>query len=348
MHFALCIVSLPGRHHQRRHFLPLPSNIATETTGLTAGTSISFTIDTPGQVQVSIVGGVQNFGDPGTSVATLTQSYPLLGQSGIFPAQETIFWNGLWLIGGDQARIDGTYQFSLTLSTTAGTFTTPVPPSPQVMITSVDIHNVAVSPTLDSGGNPIAPYVITYSLAKQAAVTVTVINSSNTLVRTVIANKTQYSEAISSVTLNWDGNDNSGAPVPIGLYTVQINATDPTNNDKAIQRSRQVGVVSLAGAQSDPQKLFADNVYVYPNPVRHGPGIFNVLPGRDGATSQRRISTITGTLVLDQDITSQLPFPWHAVNQSGQKVGRGLYYYVVRENDPEGTLQTTKKMVVLP
>ena len=61
---------------------------------------------------------------------------------------------------------------------------------------------------------------------------------------------------------------------------------------------------SLAGAAGDPQKLFENNVYVYPNPVRNGQAIFNAIPVRDGATIHLRIYTITGTLVLDQDITS--------------------------------------------
>lgn len=328
----------------------MPPAITTETTGLTTGTSVSFYIDTPGQVTINIVGSVQNYGDAGTAVGNLINYYPVPGTP--VPGTQTVFWPGLWLIGGDLGRIDGSYQFTLTLSTTAGSYTTPTPSSPQVTITSVDIHNMSVTPSLDSNGNPIAPYVIKYSLAKQAAVTVSV-SSGTTLVRTIISNKVQYAESVSSVTVNWDGLQNNGTPAPIGIYTVQVQATDQTNGDQATPRTRQIGVTSLAGAESDPQQLFEQNAFVYPNPVRNGQGIFQFESIRDGATISLRIYTITGTLVLDESFSlpsagTTQTFTWNAANQSGHKVGRGLYYYVIRESDSVGTLQTVKKMAVLP
>src|SRR5258708_876295 len=51
------------------------TNILYETGGLPNGTTISFTIDTQGQVQVAINCGIQNFGDAGTNVANLIQTY---------------------------------------------------------------------------------------------------------------------------------------------------------------------------------------------------------------------------------------------------------------------------------
>ena len=128
----------------------------------------------------------------------------------------------------------------------------------------------------------------------------------------------------------------------------KFRATDISNGDHATQRTRSVLVASLAGSAGDPQKFFEDNVYVWPNPVRNGVGTFHVLPAHDDATIQLRIYTISGDLVFDKDITGQAEYPWNVVNQSGAKVGRGLYYYVVREKDSQGTLQTTKKMAVIP
>jgi flagellar hook assembly protein FlgD len=190
-------------------------------------------------------------------------------------------------------------------------------------------------------------------LAKSAAVTVTILNSSNTVIATPLLNKTQFGESVSSATVSWDGKDSKGNPASIGLYTVQVNATDLSgNNDKAITRSAQIAVASLSGSQSDPQKLFEDNVFVAPNPVRNGLGTFHFEGIRDGANISIKIYTLSGTLVFDKTFVAPagIPqtYPWHAENQSGHKVGRGLYYYVVREVDAAGTLQTVKKMAVLP
>jgi hypothetical protein len=95
-----------------------PSAITTETTGVSSGTVISFTIDTPGQVTVNIVGGIQNFGDSGVLVATLNQFYSSAGA-------QSIYWNGLWPIAGTVnpgGRSDGNYQFTLTLTTTSASY----------------------------------------------------------------------------------------------------------------------------------------------------------------------------------------------------------------------------------
>jgi flagellar hook assembly protein FlgD len=313
-------------------------------TGESSGTTISFRVDQSGFVQVAVSCGIQNFGDAGTNVANLGQVYSAAGTY-------SMFWNGLWLIGGDFGRTATTCDFTLAFSTSGGTPVNPVPPPTNlVKLNSVDIHNVTVTPSVSATGSTTFPYVIGYSLAKAASVSVTIMNSSSATVRTLLKNQPQVSEAVAStMTLTWDGLADNGTPAPLGTYTLTINATDPAvPGSNAIPRTQTLVVQSLAGAAGDPQKLFESNVYVYPNPVRNGQAFFNVLPVRDGATIHLRIYTITGTLVLDQDITAQLPFKWTATNQSGNKVGRGLYYYVVREDDVQGTLQATKKMAVLP
>jgi flagellar hook assembly protein FlgD len=341
----LCLTLLRPAHAQTisNPTLSQPTTILYETGSLPTGTTIGFTIDSPGVVQIAINCGIVNAGDTGTNVANLSQTFAAPSST------YTIFWNGLWLIGGDNGRNATTCDFTLTL-TTAGASSNPVTATQLVTLNSVDIHKVSVTPSVSAAGAATFPYTISYSLAKAANVTVTITNSSNTVVRTLLNNQQQVSEQlVSTMTLTWNGLADSGSPVPLGLYTLTINATDPAvSGSSAIPRTRTISVQSLAGAAGDPQQLFENNVYVYPNPVRNGQAFFNAVPVRDGATIHLRIYTITGTLVLDQDITNQLPYPWHATNQSGNKVGRGLYYYVMREDDSQGTLQVTKKMAVLP
>ena len=55
-------------------------------------------------------------------------------------------------------------------------------------------------------------------------------------------------------------------------------------------------------------------------------------------------NSIAGDLVLDQTFTGLttgniVSFPWNVTNQSGKALGRGLYYFVAREQDDEGVLQ---------
>lgn len=323
------------------------TNVTYEQGGLPNGTTVTVTVDAPGQVQIAIAGGIQNFGDAGTQVASLTLPFTA-AQVG---TPQSIFWNGLWLINGALGRIDGLYQFTATLSTTSAS--SPVfTATPLVSLNSVDIHSVSVTPSFDSNGLATFPYTIGYALAKQANVSIT-ISSGTTLERTLLSNKLQVAETVSTQTVTWDGTGNNGQLVPPGNYTVTINATDPLiTNSSALPATQTISVGSLSGAGLDPKTLFDTSAFVYPNPIRDGQGIFQFQAVRDGATITLRIYTITGTLVLDKNFGS-VPtgviqnFPWPTTNQSGNKVGRGLYFYVMRENDPQGVIEITKKLAVI-
>jgi len=341
---GLCLLPLRPAHATNITVGPSLSNtnITSELNNTTNGTTVQFTLDVGGQVEVAFY-----------QVSPVDSSLTLVTAININPASggaQSVFWNALWPIGIDFGRHDGTFAYQVIPAT--GTAEPPTgAQSSNFTINSVDIHNLTVTPSFDSNQQPTFPYKISYALAKQANVTVQIYNSSNTLVRTVFTGQ-QPDETVSSTTVTWDGLKTDGTPAPIGIYISSVTASDPDTKAQAIARTRSFGVSSLAGAAVDAQKLFESNVYVYPNPVRNGQAWFNVLPVRDGAIIHLRIYTITGTLVLDQDITAditaQRPFRWNVTNQSGNKLGRGLYYYVVREDDAQGTLQVTKKMAVLP
>jgi flagellar hook assembly protein FlgD len=313
-------------------------------TKLPNGTTLSFNIDGDASVDVDIY-KVQNVADPGTQVATFTSPFTA-------GAGKQFYWNALWLIDGDLGRHGGKYKFVLTASTDSATAQLVVPTL--LEINSVDIHGVNVTPSQDANRNPAFPYLITYDLAKDAKVTVRVKDNTNSVIRTIINKQPRFSElTVSSNTETWNGVNDDGRPVPVDVYTITVDADDSGSGDTATQRIRTIAVPSLAGLEADPQKLFEDSVFVYPNPVRNGQGIFQFQPIRNNATVYLKIYTLTGDLVRDETFGNLTggnvkTWSWDVKNQSGQTVGRGLYYYVVREEDPEGALSVTKKMAVLP
>jgi len=306
------------------------------------GTTVSFTIDSPGLVTIDIT-KVANFGDTGIQVASVQTLFPTSGA-------KTVFWDGMWLMGGERGRINGLYQFTLSLSTGSSSASTTSPTL--ITINSVDIHGITATPTLDGAGQPTYPYIVTYALAKESRVTAKIYNSSDTLVRTLLDNRLQAGESISTHTLSWNGLSDSGSVSPIGVYTLKMDAVDPAHGGTAIQRTRTLTITSLAGATIDVQTQFENNIFVYPNPIRDNQGIFQYQAIRDGATITLKIYTISGDLVLSKNfgtvpVGTVQQFVWDATNDAGNRVGRGLYFYVFREEDSQGTLQTVKKLAVI-
>lgn len=315
-----------------------PSTISTQA----GNTTITFGIDTAASVTATFY----RIGSDGsqTAVDTVTENFTA-------GAGKTLVWDALWLIGDDLGRRNGNYKFQLTASTSGATADSGLS-SQIIVLDSVDIHGLTVIPGIDNSGNATAPFLITYALAKEARVTMTIEDSSGTVVRTMVNNQLKSGETVSSHTIVWDGLTSAGVPAPIGVYTIKVDAVNVQTGDTATQRTRTFAMASLAGISSDQKTLFEQNSYVYPNPIRDGQGIFRVQSLRNNSKLSIKIYTVSGDLVRSEnfaglnsgDVTL---YSWDATNQSNRKVGRGLYLCVIREDSPEGVLQTVKKVAVI-
>jgi flagellar hook assembly protein FlgD len=327
---------------------PGSNPILYETVGVPTGTTIYVTLGA-GTYDVTInIYRLANI----TDTPSASNLVAAIEQSGVAGGGTRAFsWDALWLLGNDLGRKAGNYRVIVGANdgTTDSTFSL----GSLLVINSVDIHSMSVIPTPDSNGGLSFPYAITYALAKPALVTVRVKNAANTTVRTLIANVAQPGEDTATNLLYWDGKDDNGRPVPIGVYTVTVDARDASTADAAITRSRTVAVGSLAGLGESLKTIFEDNAFVYPNPVRNGQATIQAVPVREGARLSLRIYTIAGDLVKDVQlgtgtVGNPITYAWDATNQAGKKVGRGLYFLVVKEEDPQGTFQAVKKMAVIP
>ncbi len=325
------------------------TTINAETTGTQTGTTVQFTLDGgPSNVTINIYRTVN--GTDNTLVHTIETA-------GLSAGANTVFWNGLWLIDGENARINGNYRFTIDASSTGATATM-VTIGSLLQINSVDIHNISIQSSRDSNQNAAPPYTINYRLAKNALVTARVRNSAGATIRTLALNQAGLGEDFDSSSgpvsnvLTWNGLGDDGHPVSNDVYTLILDATDTGNSDRATTRSRTMALQSVASAGADSQKLFEDNTFLYPNPIRAGSATIQMQAVRSGASLSLKIYTIAGDLVRDEHFDgiaagNIVSYAWDVTNQSGHKLGRGLYFYVVREKDSEGTLQTVKKMAVI-
>jgi flagellar hook assembly protein FlgD len=324
-------------------------SIPFENGGTPTGSTITYTLTGTGTANVEIdIFRLKNVSD----TPSAENQVAAIQQANVSTGTFSVFWSGLWLLGDDNGRQNGNFQVIVNADA-GGSSKTNFVISPLLQITSVDIHSVTVLPSTDAGGNPVLPYVITYSLAKNSQVTMVVKDTLGTIVRTLIANKAQFGEDVRANKQTWDGLDNNGLPVPLGVYIVQIDAHDSLSADVATTRTRTASIQSLASLNTDPKQRFETNAFVFPNPVRGGTATFQALAVRNNATISIKVYTIAGDLVREESrdglVTAALvSIPWNADNQAGRKVGRGLYYVVFREVDEEGTLQTVKKIAVIP
>ncbi len=328
-------------------FAELTNYLITGETIGTTSTTVRFSLDAISSIEVDIF-RLENISDTPSE----ENQVAAIQQSGQGVGTHTVGWDALYLLGNDLGRQNGNFQVIVTANDGTNETTYVIPQF--LRITSVDIHDVSVQVSTDAAGNPYLPYNISYNLAKAAKVTVKVLDSSGTVVRTLMQDEAQLGEDLRGTpnTLQWNGLNDSDIPAPLGIYTITFDATDAQSGDTATQRTRTVAVFSLARLGSSLDEIFRENAFVFPNPIRDETATFRVRAVRNHASIFIKVYTLTGDLVWEDeshDVATGniVDLEFNGKNKSGQPLGRGLYYYVVRQEDAEGVVQAVKKLAVI-
>lgn len=90
-----------------------------------------------------------------------------------------------------------------------------------------------------------------------------------------------------------------------------------------------------------------DNAHTYPNPFKPNSGVGhkNIIFTRLTDHTKLKIFTLAGELVYDIEIDTPMgELPWEVVNNSGQKVVSGVYFYLITDNN--GHKKTGKLAVI--
>lgn len=165
----------------------------------------------------------------------------------------------------------------------------------------------------------------------------------------------------------WNGTDFKFSALKDGAYKFKIvgstdmaaidDVTGNILNPGALSLDRLIDEIPLVrNASASPAEDFVNNTFNYPNPITGDSTTFNIhSPFR--AKVKLRLHTISGEIVLDKNFGEVPPafqagpvvYVWSKINQSGNKVARGLYFAVIRIEETEGgknVLQTVKKVLI--
>lgn len=165
----------------------------------------------------------------------------------------------------------------------------------------------------------------------------------------------------------WDGTDFKFSLLKDGSYKFKIvgstdmaaidDNTGNVLNPAALSLDRLIDEIPLVrNASLSPNEDFIRNTFNYPNPITGESTTFQIYsPFR--AVVKLKLHTMSGEVVLDKNFGEVPPafqagpvtYVWSKVNQSGNKVARGLYFAVIRVEDTEGggnILQTVKKVLI--
>lgn len=165
----------------------------------------------------------------------------------------------------------------------------------------------------------------------------------------------------------WDGTDFKFSLLKDGSYKFKIvgstdmaaidDATGNVLNPGALSLDRLIDEIPLVrNASLSPNEDFINNTFNYPNPVSGDSTTFQIYAPFRGVVKMK-LHTMSGELVLDKNFGEVPPafqagpvtYVWTKINQSGNKVARGLYFAIIRVEETEGgsnILQTVKKVLI--
>jgi len=182
----------------------------------TNNSTISYTLSEPANVTIKVYDSNNNL------VRTLADNLAVTTAGA-----KTITWNGK----NDAGVIVGTDTYTYSIQAVDGANkSATVTGTIAVDLTAPVVSDTAVSenPFTPTGTNTTS---ISYTLSESAKVTISIYNSSNALVKTVIANAVQAAGANS---VAWNGKNASNVLVTAGTYTYKIMTTDPVGNVGAV------------------------------------------------------------------------------------------------------------------
>ncbi|MBI4059912.1 MAG: hypothetical protein HY403_00625 [Elusimicrobia bacterium] len=235
------------------------------------------------------------------------------------------------------------------------------------------IYDLAITPLrLDSG-----PAVLSYQVSETMKVAIKIYRSgtvfdqsgnttqpeSQVLVKRIVGVRPARTQ-INDV---WDGTDFMFSLLKDGSYKFKIvgstdmSAIDDNSgnvlNPGALSLDRLIDEIPLVrNASLTPNEDFVNNTFNYPNPVTGDSTTFQIYaPFR--AVVKLKLHTMSGDVVLNKNFGEVPPafqagpvtYVWSKVNESGNKVARGLYFAVIRIEETEGgknILQTVKKVLI--
>lgn len=180
--------------------------------------------------------------------------------------------------------------------------------------------------TPDAAGS--SSVVVSYSLSKEANVTVSILDSSNATVK-VLEEGIEKSAGINSV--SWNGYDASGVPVKEGLYTYRIEAVDefgrPSNTTTG---SITVDSNSIIKSASDTPDPFS------PTGLNYSVITFELSEtARVSIKLYDQSHNVVNNLVESTFDKGGCQYKWDGKDQLGSLVAGGTYTYII---DATGTV----------